>query len=77
MSNALAIAAVTAVLRDLLNNALIDHDLDLIRRIGDGLDAAAGSRGKLADHASVNAAEPVLVSGDEQPRPQQRRPAVA
>lgn len=29
MSNALAIAAVTAVLRDLLTNALIDHDLDL------------------------------------------------
>jgi hypothetical protein len=27
MSNALAIAAVTAVLRDLLNNAVIDHDL--------------------------------------------------
>jgi hypothetical protein len=25
MSNAFAIAAVTAVLRDLLNNALIDH----------------------------------------------------
>ena len=27
MSNALAIAAVTAVLRDLLQNALIDHDI--------------------------------------------------
>ena len=28
MSNALSIAAVTAVLRDLLNNAVIDHDLN-------------------------------------------------
>src|ERR1041385_1235521 len=27
MSNALAIASVTAVLRDLLNNGLIDHDV--------------------------------------------------
>ena len=27
MSNALAIAAVTAVLKDLLNNGLIGHDL--------------------------------------------------
>ena len=27
MSNALAIAAVTAVLKDLLNNGLIDHDV--------------------------------------------------
>ena len=27
MSNALAIAAVTAVLRDLLNNGVVQHDL--------------------------------------------------
>ena len=27
MSNALAIGAVTAVLRDLLNNGLVDHDV--------------------------------------------------
>ena len=52
MSNALAIGAVTAVLRDLLNNGLVDHDVtgslggnvtvsalppDRIR-IGDGLE---------------------------------------
>ncbi len=32
MSNALAIAAVTAVLKDLLNNGLIDHDVTVVSK---------------------------------------------
>jgi hypothetical protein len=54
MSNALAIAAVTAVLRDLLNNAVIDHDLSA----------------RMASPVNVTALPPdrIKVGDDEQPQ---------
>ena len=77
MSNALAIAGVSAVLKDLLDSGLIDHQVT--DALGAGVTVVVARAGRRADRRRRcrAAAQPVSLPRDAERGVAQRRPALA